>query len=179
MKCLPERGRIGIFNRSYYEEVLVVRVHQALLDGQRLPTTHYNSKFWQQRFDDINAFEHHLVRNGTIVVKFFLNVSKGEQKKRFMERLDDPKKNWKFSAADMAERKFWPRYMDAYGEMFSATSTKWAPWYIIPADYKWIARAMVADILTTTIHSLDLRYPKVTKEGRRALKAAKRELEQE
>jgi len=179
MKCLPERGRIGIFNRSYYEEVLVVRVHQALLDGQRLPTTHYNSKFWQQRFDDINAFEQHLVRNGTIVVKFFLNVSKGEQKKRFMERLDDPKKHWKFSAADMAERKFWPRYMDAYSEMFTATSTKWAPWYIIPADYKWIARATVADILTTTIHSLDLRYPKLTKEGRRALKAAKRELERE
>ena len=179
VKCLPERGRIGIFNRSYYEDVLVVRVHQELLDRQRLPTTRYDEKFWRRRFDDINAFEHHLVRNGTVILKFFLNVSKREQKQRFLDRLNDPTKNWKFSPGDLAERRFWGDYMAAYGEVLTRTSTKWAPWYVIPADYKWAARALVADILSTTIHSLDLKYPEVSQENRRALNAARRSLARE
>ena len=178
-KSLPERGRIGIFNRSYYEEVVVVKVHEEWLDRQRLPTRRYDGKFWRQRYEDINAFERHLVRNGTVILKFFLNVSKEEQKKRFLERLDNPKKHWKFSAADLAERQLWNQYMNAYGEAFSATSTRWAPWYIIPGDYKWSARAMIADIVARTIRSLDLRYPELSRETRRALKSARRQLERE
>jgi len=178
-KNLPERGRIGIFNRSYYEEVIVVKVHSEWLERQRLPVKKYNGKFWRQRYEDINAFEHHLMRNGTLILKFFLNVSKKEQKKRLLERLDDQKKHWKFSVGDLAERKHWNHYMRAYSDAFNATSTKWAPWYIIPADYKWTARAMIAEIVTSHIHALDLRYPEVSKEGRRALKAARRQLERE
>jgi len=179
MKNLPERGRIGIFNRSYYEEVIVVKVHEEWLDRQRLPTRKYGKTFWNERYDDINAFEHHLVRNGTVILKFFLNVSKAEQKKRFLARLEDPKKHWKFSVGDLAERQHWNEYMDAYGDAFSATSTKWAPWHIIPADYKWTARAMIADIVTTKIRSLDLKYPELGPEVRRALAAATRKLTRE
>ena len=179
MKNLPERGRIGIFNRSYYEEVLVVKVHQEWLERQRLPDRKYDEKFWQHRYDDINDFEHHLARNGTVILKFFLNISKKEQRKRFLDRLDNPKKHWKFSAADLAERQYWNEYMDAYGEAFTATSTKWAPWYIIPADYKWAARTLIADIVATTIESLDLRYPKVTSGERKELDKARRQLERE
>ncbi len=179
MKSLPERGRIGIFNRSYYEEVIVVKVHEEWLDRQRLPVRKYDKTFWNDRYDDINAFEHHLVRNGTVILKFFLNVSKAEQKKRFLARLEDPKKHWKFSVGDLAERQHWNEYMDAYGDAFSATSTKWAPWHIIPADYKWTARAMVADIVTTKIRSLDLKYPELGPETRQALAVAKRRLSRE
>ena len=178
-KNLPERGRIGIFNRSYYEEVLVVKVHEDWLDRQRLPDTRYDGKFWRQRYEAINAFERHLVRSGTIILKFFLNVSKAEQKRRFIQRLDNPKKQWKFSSADLAERQLWDKYMDAYSEAFSATSTKWAPWYIIPADYKWAARAMIADIVATTIRSLDLRYPELSKAAIGALRSARRQLDRE
>lgn len=164
MKSLPERGRIGIFNRSYYEDVLVVRVHPKILDGQKLPPGKRDQRFWNARYDDINNFERHLVRNGTVVIKFFLNVSKDEQKRRFMKRLDDPNRHWKFSAADMVERSYWDDYMNAFGEMLSATSTKWAPWYVIPADQKWAMRALVAEVITETIKDLGLKFPEVTPE---------------
>jgi PPK2 family polyphosphate:nucleotide phosphotransferase len=176
MKALPERGRIGIFNRSYYEEVLVVKVHPELLEAQQLPAGKRGKGFWDERYEDINAFERHLVRNGTIVLKFFLNVSKDEQKQRFLERLERPDKHWKFSPADVAERAFWDQYMEAYEEALSATSTRWAPWYIIPADHKWAARALVADIVTNTIQGLRLRYPEVTDEQKKALAAARARL---
>jgi PPK2 family polyphosphate:nucleotide phosphotransferase len=178
-KALPARGRIGIFNRSYYEEVIVVRVHPELLDAQKLPPGERDKRFWETRYESINAFEHHLVRNGTIVLKFFLHLSKHEQKRRFLERLDDPAKNWKFSAADLAERGFWKDYMDAYEAALSATSTRWAPWYIVPADQKWVAHTIVADILVSTIRTLDLRYPKPSHADRRALAEARRRLEHE
>jgi PPK2 family polyphosphate:nucleotide phosphotransferase len=177
MKSLPERGRIGIFNRSYYEDVLVVRVHPEILDGQRLPSTKYNNQFWQGRYDDINSFEQHLVRNGTVVLKFFLHVSKDEQKKRFLDRLEDPEKHWKFSAGDLRERGYWDDYMRAYEAAIAATSTAWAPWYVIPADIKWVTRALVADILTSTIQRLDLRYPQVSDSQREALEQARKQLE--
>jgi PPK2 family polyphosphate:nucleotide phosphotransferase len=176
MRCLPERGRIGIFNRSYYEDVLVVRVHPELLAAQRLPGGTGKKKFWKRRYQDINAFERHLVRNGTVVLKFFLNVSKDEQKRRFLERLDRPDKNWKFSASDLDERAHWGRYMRAYADCLSATSTRWAPWYVVPADHKWVARAIVADVITTTLRSLGLEHPEVTDEQRAGLAAAKRRL---
>ncbi|WP_406696176.1 polyphosphate kinase 2 family protein [Singulisphaera sp. Ch08] len=176
MKCLPERGRIGIFNRSYYEDVLVVKVHPELLTAQHLSPVKFGSKFWSQRYKDINAFERHLVRNGTVVLKFFLNVSKEEQKRRFLERLDRPEKHWKFSTSDLAERGHWDQYMRAYSECLSATSTKWAPWYVVPADHKWITRAIVADVVTTTIQSLDLKYPEVTEEKKEQLAEARRQL---
>lgn len=179
MKALPERGRIGIFNRSYYEEVLVVKVHPKFLEAQRLPVDDYDDKFWRRRYKDINAFEKHLVRNGTIVLKFFLNVSKAEQKKRFLDRLNDPTKHWKFSAGDLAERARWDDYMAAYEDMLSATSTKHAPWYVIPADQKWAARALVAMIITTTINRLGLSYPQIGEEAKAALDEARRQLEQE
>jgi PPK2 family polyphosphate:nucleotide phosphotransferase len=156
---LPERGRIGIFNRSYYEEVLIVKVHPELLDAQRLPPREQGKRFWKARYQDINSFERHLVRNGTIVLKFFLNVSKDEQKRRFLERLNKTEKNWKFSPIDVAERNYWPQYMQAFEDAIRATSTKWAPWYVVPADHKWITRALVAEILRQTICSLDLSPP--------------------
>jgi PPK2 family polyphosphate:nucleotide phosphotransferase len=176
-KCLPERGRIGIFNRSYFEDVLVVKVHPELI-GRQLPRKKENpgKKFWEQRYEDINAFERHLVRNGTVVLKFFLNLSKDEQKARFLERLSRPEKHWKFSAADLAEREHWDAYMDAYEDALAATSTKWAPWYVIPADYKWVARAVVADVVTTAIRDLDLRYPEVTEEMEKRLNEARTKL---
>jgi PPK2 family polyphosphate:nucleotide phosphotransferase len=179
MKALPERGRIGIFNRSYYEEVLVVKVHSELHERQKLPPGKRGKSFWQERYDDINHFERHLSRNGTLILKFFLHISKDEQKKRFLERLETPEKHWKFSPSDLAERAFWKDYMEAFEEAMSATSTEWAPWYIIPADHKWVARAVVADILTSTISSLHLTYPEVTPEKRQALEVARRQLEEE
>ena len=180
MRCLPERGRIGIFNRSYYEDVLVVRVHPDLL-GRQLPRDRDKpgKKFWGHRYDDINAFERHLVRNGTVVLKFFLNVSKEEQKKRFLERLDRPEKNWKFSLGDLKERACWDEYIDAYEEALSATSTEWAPWYVIPADHKWITRAIVADVITTTLRDLDLEYPSMTDEHRKLFAEARVRLAEE
>ncbi len=159
MVRLPERGRIGIFNRSYYEEVLVVRVHPELLDFQKLPPGKRGKSFWQARYDDINAFEQHLTRNGTTVLKFFLNVSKEEQKRRFIERLEQPEKNWKFSEGDVNERDHWDEYMEAYEAAIRATSTEWAPWHVIPADDKWMTRAIVADVISSTLQSLDLRVP--------------------
>ena len=179
MRCLPERGRIGIFNRSYYEDVLVVKVHPELLEKQKLPPGKHGDGFWEKRYDDINALEHHLVRNGTLVLKFFLNISKDEQKKRFLERLDNPDKHWKFSEADLAERAFWDDYTKAFEEALSATSTKWAPWYVIPADHKWVSRTVIADILVTSINSLKLEFPKVSEEKTVALAEARIQLEQE
>jgi PPK2 family polyphosphate:nucleotide phosphotransferase len=178
-KCLPERGRIGIFNRSYYEDVLVVKVHPELIGRQVPRKKKVGKKFWAQRYEDINAFERHLVRNGTVILKFFLNVSKAEQKARFLDRLNRPEKNWKFSAADLAEREYWDDYMEAYEDALAATSTRWAPWYVIPADHKWVARAVVADIITTAIRDLDLRYPEVTEEQHKLLAVARAKLEAE
>ncbi len=178
-KALPPRGNIGIFNRSYYEEVLVTKVHPTILDKQRLPVTARGTAFWKARYDDINAFERHLVRNGTVILKFFLNVSKEEQKARFMERLDTPEKNWKFSSADVRERGHWDAYQQAYQEAISATSTPWAPWWVIPADRKWAMRTAVSDIVTTTITSLDLRYPQLSDAQREDLAAARAALEAE
>jgi PPK2 family polyphosphate:nucleotide phosphotransferase len=179
MRCLPERGRIGIFNRSYYEDVLVVKVHPELLTDQKLPPGEQGKAFWEARYEDINAFERHLVRNGTIVLKFFLNVSKKEQKRRFLERLENPEKHWKFSASDLTERGFWDQYTAAYEDALRATSTECAPWYIVPADHKWATRAVIADILTTTMLGLDLRYPEVTEAQHRALEQARQQLEHE
>jgi len=179
MRCLPERGRIGIFNRSYYEEVLVVKVHPEILEKQKLPPGKRGKAFWEQRYEDMNAFEHHLVRNGTIVLKFFLHVSKSEQKKRFLERLADPDKHWKFSAADLAERQHWNDYVDAYEDMLSATSTTWAPWYVVPADSKWATRAIVAHLLVAALKQLDLRYPELPEDQRQSLLVARRQLENE
>jgi PPK2 family polyphosphate:nucleotide phosphotransferase len=175
MKVLPERGRIGIFNRSYYEDVLVVKVHPDWL-GPGQPAKP-DDKFWEKRYEDINNFEKHLVRNGTLVLKFFLHVSKGEQKKRFLERLNHPDKHWKFSDADMAEREHWKDYQKAFEEALSATSTKRAPWYVIPADRKYVARALVADIVVTAIQNLDLEFPKVTAEKLARLATARAQLE--
>jgi PPK2 family polyphosphate:nucleotide phosphotransferase len=179
MKVLPERGRIGIFNRSYYEEVLVVKVHEELIAKQHIPRVKVNKDFWNDRYEDINAFERHLVRNGTVILKFFLNVSKEVQCKRFLERINDPGKHWKFSGADIAERSYWDDYQQAYEDMLNATSTKWAPWYVVPADYKWVSRAVVAKVLTTTIDGLDLHYPEVPPEKLKQIDEARRKLEKE
>jgi PPK2 family polyphosphate:nucleotide phosphotransferase len=179
MKCLPERGRIGIFNRSHYEEVVALRVHPEWLDGQQLPESARGPDFWADRYEDINAFERHLVRNGTKVVKLFLHVSKAEQKRRFIARLDRPQKQWKFSAADVKERRHWDAYMQAFENAITATSTEWAPWYVIPADRKHVMQAMVAAIVADTIESLDLQFPVVSDAEREAHAAARRELEAE
>ncbi len=178
-KVLPERGRVGIFNRSYYEEVLVVRVHPEWLERQKLPPGPRGKSFWESRFEAINTFERHLERNGTTVVKFFLNVSKEEQRKRLLDRLEEPGKEWKFSAADVAERDRWDEYQKAYEAALTATSTEWAPWYVIPSDHKYVLRQLVAGILAHTIRSLRLDYPKVTKEQHEANEAARRKLEAE
>ncbi len=175
-KCLPERGRIGIFNRSYYEEVLVVKVHPEILVRQKLPPGKRDATFWRERYDDINSFERHLVHSGTRILKFFLYLSKGEQKRRFLERLENPSKHWKFSAADLAERPFWNDYMRAFEDAISATSTDAAPWYIIPADRKYVARALVADIIVSAIRGLGLKPPQVSKEKRNELASARRRL---
>ena len=179
VKGLPERGRIGIFNRSYYEEVLVVRVHPEILQQQQLPPEHKNELIWQQRFAEINNFEKYLVDNGTIILKFFLNVSKKEQKKRFLDRINRPEKNWKFSAKDLAERRYWQDYMAAYEAVFNHTSTEYAPWYIIPADRKWFTRLVVGEIIIQRLKQLNLYYPQVSQQHQQELIAAKQILEQE
>ena len=178
-KAAPERGRIGIFNRSQYEEVLALRVHPEWLDKQQLPGRDRGPEFWAARYDDLNAFERHLDRNGTKVVKFFLHVSKAEQKRRFMARLDNPDKQWKFNAADVAVRKHWDEYMQAYEDAITATSTEWAPWYVIPADHKRVMQAMTAMILVDTIGDLGLSWPTVSDADRAANEAARAELEAE
>jgi len=176
---LPERGMIGIFNRSYYEDVLVVRVHPEFLGGQWPDSPKAQRRFWQERFESINALEQHLRRNGTHIIKCFLHMSQQEQRKRLLERLKDPDKNWKFSAADLAERGYWNDYMEAFDEALTATSSEWAPWWVIPADHKWVARTVVASVLTRDMRLLDLQYPEVSAEQRAALKVAQRQLEEE
>ena len=176
-RVLPERGHIGIFNRSYYEEVLVVRVHRDILKNERMPKSLIGKKLWQDRFEDIGNFERYLSRNGVVVRKFFLNVSKKEQKRRFLERLETPEKNWKFSAADVRERECWDDYMKAYEEMIAATSTKHAPWYVVPADNKWYTRLVVAAAIVDTLKELKVAYPAVDPEKRKQLEAARAELE--
>jgi PPK2 family polyphosphate:nucleotide phosphotransferase len=182
MKLLPRRGRLAIFNRSYYEEVLVVRVHPAFLErqGTKLPDRAKDQKtFWQDRYEEINTFEQLLTRNRVLILKFFLNVSKAEQKKRFLSRLKNPDKHWKFSAADLRERGFWNDYQRAYEDMLNATSTCNAPWYIIPADHKWFTRAAVADIIVRHLEALDLQFPLISPEQRRELNRAQKVLESE
>lgn len=176
MRVSPARGKITIFNRSHYEEVLVVKVHPEYLKRQKLPAPVVTKKLWEERYDDINNFERHLARNGTLILKFFLHVSKDEQKKRFLERLENPSKNWKFSAQDLNERQYWDDYMRAYEDALSATSTKWAPWYVIPADNKSTARMLASSILTRAIDGLDLEYPKVSREEKLALDEAHKRL---
>ena len=178
MKALPERGRIGIFNRSYYEEVLVVRVHPDILSAQRLPPE-AKENIWKKRFEEINDFERYLVRNGIVVLKFFLHVSKEEQKSRFLKRIMTPEKNWKFSLNDVKERGHWDQYMEAFEDAFNHTSTEWAPWHIIPADHKWFTRAAVADIIVAKLKSLDLSYPVLTEEHRQDLLTAREILDKE
>jgi len=176
MKNLPNRGHIGIFNRSYYEEVLVVRVHPEFLAKEKLPPKLVGKKIWEERFEDIRNFEQYLARNGVVVRKFFLNVSKKEQKRRFLERIDDPLKNWKFSSNDANERDFWDDYMGAYEEMIQETATKDAPWYVVPADNKWFTRVIVASAVIETLASLDLAYPKVDEGKLKELAVAKKKL---
>ena len=177
-KCLPERGRIGIFNRSYYEETLIVRVHPELLAAQRLPNANLK-QIWQQRFAEINDFERYLTNNGTVIIKFFLNVSKAEQKRRFLARINEPAKNWKFSASDIKERTHWDEYQAAYTDVFNNTSTELSPWYIIPADKKWFTRLTVAEIICSRLKQLDLAYPEISNEQQEQLLAAKQMLEVE
>jgi PPK2 family polyphosphate:nucleotide phosphotransferase len=175
-KCLPERGRIGIFNRSYYEETLVVRVHPEILERQHLPPELLGRSIWKQRFREIRNFEQYLTGNGIAVRKFFLHVSRGEQRKRFLERIDDPSKNWKFSAADALERRHWREYMKAYEDTIRETATPEAPWYVVPADNKWFTRLVVAAAVVEALDSMDLHYPRVTKAQRKQLAAARTEL---
>jgi PPK2 family polyphosphate:nucleotide phosphotransferase len=177
MKCLPERGRIGIFNRSYYEETLVVRVHREFLDKQKLPPELVTKDIWEERFQDIRSFERYLARNGVAIRKFFLHVSNKEQKKRFLERIEEPEKNWKFSANDAKERAYWDDYMEAYEEMIQNTATKAAPWYVVPADNKWFTRVIVAAAVIDALADLDLKYPKVSEGKLKELAAAKRALQ--
>lgn len=178
-KALPERGRIGIFNRSYYEEVLAVRVHPELLAQQHCPLEMKEKDIWKKRFEEINNFEKYLVNNGIIILKFFLNVSKEEQKSRFLDRIDRPEKNWKFSASDVKERQFWDDYMNAYEEVFTHTSTPWAPWYVIPADRKWFTHLAVGAAIYSTLESLNLSYPTLSEEHKQQLLSAKKDLENE
>ncbi len=176
---LPERGRIGIFNRSYYEEVLVVRVHPEILARQRIPQEMVTRKIWSQRFEDMVAFERYLTRNGFVILKFFLHVSREEQRRRFIARIDKPEKQWKFSAADVRERAYWDDYMDAYQDMIRHTATEYAPWYVVPADNKWYTRVVVASAIVEALDALDLKIPRVSAEKKRELEEAKRLLEQE
>jgi PPK2 family polyphosphate:nucleotide phosphotransferase len=178
-KRVPERGRIGIFNRSYYEEVLVARVHPEILESQRLPPAARGKRLWQKRFEDINCFEKYLTNNGIVVLKFFLNVSKAEQKKRFLERIERAEKNWKFSASDVRERAFWDAYQEAYQDVFNHTSTEWAPWFVIPADHKWFARLAVCNVIQRALKKLDLSYPTVSKDRKRELLVARKLLDTE
>jgi len=174
---LPERGHIGIFNRSYYEEVLIVRVHPKVLEGEKLPPSLVTKNIWDERFEDIRSFERHLARNGTVIRKFFLHLSKKEQKQRFMARLDEPEKNWKFSAADVHEREFWDDYQNAFEDMIRNTATKRAPWYVIPADNKWFTHLAVAAVIVETLEELNPDYPKVDAAKRKELDAARKLLE--
>jgi len=176
-RALPERGHIGIFNRSYYEEVLVVRVHPELLKSQKLPPSLVGKDLWEERFEDLRAFERHMARSGTVIRKFFLHLSKKEQKKRFLKRLDEPEKNWKFSAADIHERKYWNDYQDAYEEMIRKTATKHAPWYVVPADNKWFSRLVISTVIVHALDSLNLEYPTVGAATRKELDAARKVLE--
>ena len=178
-KCLPQRGNIGVFNRSYYEETLVVRVHPTILDGQHLPKACLTENIWDERFEDIRHFEKHMERNGTKVLKFFLHISLEEQKKRFLERLDNPAKNWKFESADLEERKFWNEYMHAYEETIKNTASEAGPWYVIPGNDKPYARLAVADAVLQTLQSLDLSYPTLEKEEQKNLAGYKTQLELE
>ncbi|WP_296418598.1 MULTISPECIES: polyphosphate kinase 2 family protein [unclassified Vulcanococcus] len=175
-QALPERGRIGIFNRSYYEETLVVRVHPELLAKQSLPPDLVGPKLWKQRFEDIRHYERYLSRNGVVVLKFFLHLSKEEQKRRFLQRLERPEKNWKFSAADIRERGFWEDYSQAYEEMIRETATAHAPWFVVPADHKWFTRLVVAAAVIERLDGLDLRYPEVSQEAKQALAQAREQL---
>jgi len=179
VKCLPERGRIGIFNRSYYEEVLVVRVHREILARQRLPTQNVSKRIWDQRLADIAQFEDYLSRQGTIILKFFLHVSRAEQKRRFMQRLDRPEKHWKFSSADIRERGFWNDYMHAFEEAIRATATQHAPWFVVPADNKWFTRLVVAATIVEAVEKLDLSYPKISAAKKKELVAARAALARE
>jgi PPK2 family polyphosphate:nucleotide phosphotransferase len=176
MKCLPNRGNIGIFNRSYYEETLVVRVHPEFLAKQKVPPSLVTNQIWDERFQDIRSFERYLHRNGIVVVKFFLHVSKGEQKKRFLERADSPDKNWKFSASDMAERAYWDAYQKAYEDMIRNTATRESPWYVVPADNKWFSRVVVSAAVIDTLAGLKLSYPRVDKEKLEEIAEAKETL---
>jgi PPK2 family polyphosphate:nucleotide phosphotransferase len=178
-KRLPERGRIGIFNRSYYEDVLIVKVRPEVFEKQKLPSRDEGKQFWSHRYEDINAFERHLVRNGTIVLKFFLHISKEEQKRRLLKRLEDPEKYWKFSLTDIAERSKWDKYVQAYEEMLNETSSNHAPWYIIPSDKKWVTHILVSEIIVDHIQKLNLYYPSMDSQKKEALANAKAELEKE
>ena len=178
-KAMPGRGQIGIFNRSYYEEVLVVRVHPQILENQRLPKSLVSKHLWQQRFEDINCFERYLTRNGIAIVKFFLHLSKKEQKRRFLERLENPDKNWKYSSADLKERECWDDYQKAYEEMIQHTASPYAPWYVVPADNKWFTRLVVAEAVVDALKAMNLKYPKVSGPERSALAEAKAKLENE
>jgi len=175
-KYIPERGKIGIFNRSYYEEVLVVRVHPTFLRAQKLPERVVTKYIWQERYEDINAFERYLSRNGVVIRKFFLHVSKEEQKRRFLKRLDDSEKNWKFSMADVQERSFWKDYQEAYEEMIRQTATKHAPWYVVPADNKWFTRLVVAGAILETLNDLNLTFPDMEKSKKKELAAVRASL---
>jgi PPK2 family polyphosphate:nucleotide phosphotransferase len=176
-KCMPGRGRIGIFNRSYYEEVLVVRVHPELLEAERLPAECVGGKIWKERYEEISGFERYATRNGIAILKFYLNLSKEEQKRRFLARLDEPEKNWKFSASDVRERRFWDEYQQSYEEMIRHTSSKKAPWIVVPADNKWFARLVVSSVIVHALEDMKLAYPVVSEDKRRELAAARRELE--
>jgi PPK2 family polyphosphate:nucleotide phosphotransferase len=174
--ALPQRGRIGIFNRSYYEECLVARVHREILAKEKLPSKLVTRKIWRERFEDISAFERYLSRNGTVILKFFLNVSREEQRERFLERLEDPAKNWKFSLADIGERKLWDKYQAAYQDLIRHTSTKHAPWHIVPADHKWFARVVIGSAIVAALDKLDLHFPKVDKADRSEFKLVREAL---
>jgi PPK2 family polyphosphate:nucleotide phosphotransferase len=177
--ALPQRGRIGIFNRSYYEECLVPRVHREILAREKLPAKLVTKSIWRERFEDISAFERYLSRNGTVILKFFLNISKTEQRKRFLDRLEEPSKNWKFSMADIAERALWPRYMAAYQDLVRHTSTAVAPWYVVPADHKWFARVVIGSVIVSTLETLNLRFPRTDKASLQEFKQVREALERE
>jgi PPK2 family polyphosphate:nucleotide phosphotransferase len=179
IKALPERGHIGIFNRSYYEECLVVRVHPGTLAQEKLPPSLVTKNIWRERFEDISAFEHYLARNGTVILKFFLNVSKQEQRKRFLDRLDEPSKNWKFSMADITERALWAKYQAAYQEVIRHTSSKAAPWHVVPADHKWFARVVIGSTIVSALDKLDLKFPKADPASLQEFKRVRKALEHE
>jgi len=178
-KALPERGRIGIFNRSYYEECLVTRVHPEILAKEKLPPKLVTKNIWRERFEDISAFERYLSRNGTVILKFFLNISKKEQRERFLDRLEQPSKNWKFSMNDINERTYWPRYMAVYQDIVRHTSTPVAPWFVVPADHKWFARVVIGSAIVSTLEGLNLHFPRVDKDSKREFEAVRKALEPE